>query len=225
MLYPSFSSSPETAILIEYRLNWAGRKPRWPQLSWTIIVFGTTVLLADLMIRWPPRQEGYAEDIHRSFTPTLPGRSFSLGGVMKRCRVTVEQTKRTTVQFLAEDEADQEEIREIALGEAKLAEWDDDPPEVVSIEIIDPPWVKGYFQEGMPLPPLDKHARRQRIEKLPTMVEDLNTLDALPLPEQFHKLVAWAEKHLSPAEQEWLYQQWQRALERCVEESSGEPAP
>ena len=55
---------------------------------------------------------------------------------MKRCRVTVEQTKRTTVQFLAEDEADQEEIREIALGEAELAEWDDDPPEVVSIEII-----------------------------------------------------------------------------------------
>jgi hypothetical protein len=57
---------------------------------------------------------------------------------MKRCRVTVEQTKRTTVQFLAEDESDQEEIREISLGEAELAEWDDDPPEVVSIEIIDP---------------------------------------------------------------------------------------
>jgi hypothetical protein len=71
-------------------------------------------------------------------SPTFRGRSFSLGGVMKRCRVTVEQTKRTTVQFLAEDEADQEEIREIALGEAELAEWDDDPPEVVSIEIIEP---------------------------------------------------------------------------------------
>jgi hypothetical protein len=56
---------------------------------------------------------------------------------MKRCRVTVEQTKRTTVQFLAEDEADQVEIREITLGEAELAEWDDDPSEVVSIEIID----------------------------------------------------------------------------------------
>jgi hypothetical protein len=73
--------------------------------------------------------------------------------------------------------------------------------------------------------PLDKHARRQRIEKLLAMVEDLNTLDALPLPERFHKLVAWAEKNLSPAEQEWLYQQWQRALESYWEEPSGELTP
>jgi hypothetical protein len=85
--------------------------------------------------------------------------------------------------------------------------------------------VEECFQEGIPLPPLDKHARSQHIEKLLTMVEDLNTLDALPLPERFHKLVAWAEKHLSPAEQEWLYQQWQRAPESYVEKPFGEPAP
>jgi hypothetical protein len=85
--------------------------------------------------------------------------------------------------------------------------------------------VKECFQEGIPLPPLDTHARRQRIEKLLTMVEDLNTLNALPLPKRFQKLVAWAEKNPSPAEQEWLYQQWQRALEGYVEEPSGEPAP
>jgi hypothetical protein len=164
-----------------------------------MIVFGTAALIAYLIIRWPPRQEGYAGDIHQSFIPDLPWRVFSLGGVMKRCRVTVEQTKRTTVQLLAEDEADQEEIREIALGEAELAEWDGDPPEVVSIEIIDPAWVKEFLR-GIPMQPLDKHARRQRIEKLLAMVEELNPLDALPLPERFQKLVAWAEKNLSPAE-------------------------
>ena len=56
---------------------------------------------------------------------------------MKRCRVTVEQTKRTSVQFLVDDEADHEEIRDIALEEAELATWDEDPPEVVSIDIIE----------------------------------------------------------------------------------------
>ena len=71
--------------------------------------------------------------------------------------------------------------------------------------------------------PPDKQARRQRIEKLLAMAEDLSTLDALPLPERFRKLVAWAETHLSPAEQEWLYQQWQRALESYLEDPSGEP--
>jgi hypothetical protein len=55
------------------------------------------------------------------------------------------------------------------------------------------------------------------------MLEELNTLDALPLPERFHNLVAWAETHLSPAEQEWQYQQWRRAVERYVEEPPGEP--
>jgi hypothetical protein len=62
---------------------------------------------------------------------------FYWGGVMKRCRVTVEQTKRTSVQFLVDDEADHEEIRDIALEEAELATWDEDPPEVVSIDIIE----------------------------------------------------------------------------------------
>ena len=37
-----------------------------------------------------------------------------------------------------EDDADTEEIKETALEEAELAEWDDDPPEVVSIAIIEP---------------------------------------------------------------------------------------
>lgn len=77
----------------------------------------------------------------------------------------------------------------------------------------------------MPLQPMDKRARRQRIEKRLAMEEELRNLDELPLPERFQKLVAWAEKNLSPPAQEWLYQQWQRALERYVEEPSGEPAP
>jgi hypothetical protein len=46
----------------------------------------------------------------------------------------------------------------------------------------------------------------------------------LPLPERFRKLAEWAEQHLSPAEQEWLYQQWQRALERSIEEPPDESA-
>ena len=79
-------------------------------------------------------------------------------------------------------------------------------------------------RRGIPLQPMDKHARRQRIEKLLAMEEALSNLDELPLPERFQKLVAWAEQHLSPAEQEWLYQQWQRALESYLEEPSGEPA-
>jgi hypothetical protein len=43
--------SPETAKLIEYCLNWAGRKKCWPQPSWTMIVFGTAALIAYLIIR------------------------------------------------------------------------------------------------------------------------------------------------------------------------------
>jgi hypothetical protein len=72
---------------------------------------------------------------------------------------------------------------------------------------------------------MDKHARRERIEKLLAMEEALDTLDELPLPERFRKLVEWAEKNLSSAEQEWLYQQWQRALESYMEKPLGEPAP
>jgi hypothetical protein len=56
---------------------------------------------------------------------------------MKRCRVAIEQTKRTSVEFEVDDEADDEEIKETALEEAELAEWDEDPAEVVSIEIVD----------------------------------------------------------------------------------------
>jgi hypothetical protein len=71
---------------------------------------------------------------------------------------------------------------------------------------------------------VDKRARRERIEKLLAMQEELDKPAELPLPERFRKLVEWAESHLSPAEQEWLYQQWQRALESSMEEPSGRPA-
>ena len=57
---------------------------------------------------------------------------------MKRVRVEVEVTRRTYMAFDVEDDADSEEINATALEEAELAEWDEDPPEVVSIEIIDP---------------------------------------------------------------------------------------
>jgi hypothetical protein len=56
---------------------------------------------------------------------------------MKRVRATVEITRRTYVAFEADDDADTEDLKAIALAEAELAEWDDDPPEVVSIEIIE----------------------------------------------------------------------------------------
>jgi hypothetical protein len=56
---------------------------------------------------------------------------------MKRCRVEVEQTKRTSVEFDVDDDADNEDIRETALEEAEIADWDEEPPEVVSIEIIE----------------------------------------------------------------------------------------
>jgi hypothetical protein len=72
---------------------------------------------------------------------------------------------------------------------------------------------------------MDKQARKARIEKMIAMEEDLHTFEELPLPARFKKLAEWAEQHLSPAEQEWLYQQWQRALECSMEEPSGEPAP
>jgi hypothetical protein len=57
---------------------------------------------------------------------------------MKRVRAEVEITRRTSVEFEIHDDADTEEIKETALEEAELAEWDDDPPEVVSTEILDP---------------------------------------------------------------------------------------
>jgi hypothetical protein len=57
---------------------------------------------------------------------------------MKRVRAAVEITRRTSVEFEIDDDADTEDIKETALDEAELAEWDDDPPEVVSIQIIEP---------------------------------------------------------------------------------------
>ncbi len=57
---------------------------------------------------------------------------------MKRVRAEVEITRRTSVEFEVDDDADTEEINATALEEAELAEWDDDPPEVVSIQIIEP---------------------------------------------------------------------------------------
>jgi hypothetical protein len=57
---------------------------------------------------------------------------------MTRVRVAVEVTRRTSIEFEVEDEADTEDIKETALDEAELAEWEEDPPEVISIDIIEP---------------------------------------------------------------------------------------
>jgi hypothetical protein len=57
---------------------------------------------------------------------------------MKRVPAEVEITRRTYVEFEIEDDADAEDIKETAREEAELAEWDDDPPEVVSIQSIGP---------------------------------------------------------------------------------------
>jgi hypothetical protein len=71
---------------------------------------------------------------------------------------------------------------------------------------------------------MDKQARKARIEHMIAMEDAFHQYEELPLPERFRKLAEWAETHLSPAEQEWLYQQWQRALERSMEELSGAPS-
>ncbi len=71
---------------------------------------------------------------------------------------------------------------------------------------------------------MDRQARKERIENMIAMEEAFHTFEELPLPERFRKLAEWAEQYLSPAEQEWLYLQWQRALEHSLEEPSGEPA-
>jgi hypothetical protein len=57
---------------------------------------------------------------------------------MKRVCVQIEVTRRTSVTFEVDDEPDDEDIKQAALDEAELAEWEEDPPEVVSIEIIEP---------------------------------------------------------------------------------------
>jgi hypothetical protein len=71
---------------------------------------------------------------------------------------------------------------------------------------------------------MDKQARKERIEKIIAMEEAFHTLEELPLPERFRKLAEWAETHLSAAEQELLYQQWQQVLERSMEEPPDESA-
>jgi hypothetical protein len=72
---------------------------------------------------------------------------------------------------------------------------------------------------------MDPHACRARIEKLLTMEAELDQLEDLPLPDRFRKLVEWAEQHLPSAEQEWLYQPWQQALEYLIEAPPDRPAP
>ena len=56
---------------------------------------------------------------------------------MKRIRAQVEITRRTYVNFEVEDDVDDEEIRDMAIAEAERADWDDDPPEVVSFEVLE----------------------------------------------------------------------------------------
>ena len=58
---------------------------------------------------------------------------------MKRVRVQVEVTRRTSVTFEVDDETDDEDIKKAALDEAELAEWEEDPPEIISMEILDDP--------------------------------------------------------------------------------------
>jgi hypothetical protein len=57
---------------------------------------------------------------------------------MTRVRVEVEVTRRTSREFEVEDDADTEEMKDTALDEAELAEWEEEPPEVVSIEMTEP---------------------------------------------------------------------------------------
>ena len=58
---------------------------------------------------------------------------------MKRIRAHVEITRRTYVAFEVDDDLDDEEIKVLAIEEAELAEWEDDPPEVVSFEVLEEP--------------------------------------------------------------------------------------
>jgi hypothetical protein len=56
---------------------------------------------------------------------------------MKRIRAQVETTRRTYVEFEVDDDLDDQEIKDMAIEEAELAEWEDDPPEVVSFEVLE----------------------------------------------------------------------------------------
>ena len=71
---------------------------------------------------------------------------------------------------------------------------------------------------------MDKQARKARIENKIIMEEAFHTFEELPLPERFRKLAEWTETHLSAADQEWIYQQWQQVLERYMEEPPDELA-
>jgi len=71
---------------------------------------------------------------------------------------------------------------------------------------------------------MDKQARKERIENIIAMEEAFHIFEELPLPERFRKLAEWAETHLSAADQEWIYQQWQQVLERSMEELPDESA-
>jgi hypothetical protein len=55
---------------------------------------------------------------------------------MKRIRAEVEITRCTSVAVEVDDDLDDEEIKRIAIEEAELGEWEDDPPEVVSFEML-----------------------------------------------------------------------------------------
>jgi Alpha-acetolactate decarboxylase len=55
---------------------------------------------------------------------------------MKRIRAQVEITRRPYVEFEADDDLDDEEIQNLAIEEAELAEWEDDLPEVKFFEIL-----------------------------------------------------------------------------------------
>ena len=46
---------------------------------------------------------------------------------MKRIRAEVEITRRTYIAFEVDDDLDDEEIKRIAIEEAELGEWEDDP--------------------------------------------------------------------------------------------------
>ena len=67
---------------------------------------------------------------------------------MKRIRTQVEIARRAAVDFDVEDGLDDEEIQRIVIEAAKLGEWEDDRPKVVSIEIMDePPASRDLIQE------------------------------------------------------------------------------
>jgi hypothetical protein len=58
---------------------------------------------------------------------------------MKRIRAEVEMTRRTYVAFEVDDDLDAEESTRLAIEEAELVQWEDDPPEVASFEILEAP--------------------------------------------------------------------------------------